>query len=310
MFKSLFGKIGGRRVDEALLEDWEETLVMSDVSLDTTEYLIDSVREAVRRGRISDDEEAQQILHDQVAAILDGAGQNTGQSDERETTTVVAQTLKQNTAALRFAPAGQLTVWLFVGVNGVGKTTSIGKLAAQMKRKKHRPLLVAGDTFRAAATEQLQEWGKRTNCPVVAQQQGADPAAVVFDGLSAAKARDCDLVMIDTAGRLHTKSNLMNELAKIARIVERETGRPPEETLLVVDASTGQNGLTQARAFTGSAPLSGLILTKWDGTAKGGIVLTIAHETGLPVKQLGVGEQIDDICDFDAVEWTNTLFGS
>jgi len=197
-----------------------------------------------------------------------------------------------------------------VGVNGAGKTTSIGKLAAQLVRKGHKPLLIAGDTFRAAAIEQLQEWGKRAGCEVVAQQQNADPAAVVFDGLAAARARGCDVVLIDTAGRLHTKSNLMNELAKIARIVERESGVPPQETLLVIDASTGQNGLSQARAFAGSAPLSGLILTKWDGTAKGGIVLTIAHETGLPVKLLGVGEKVEDLCDFDAREWTNTMFGT
>lgn len=289
LFRNLGAAISGRKLDDALLEEWEEQLVMGDVSLDTTEYLLNQLREAARQGDAPSDEDARQSLQAIVVDVLDGAGDSDGET------------------ALRFAPDG-LTVWLFVGVNGVGKTTSIGKLARRMAREGHRPLLVAGDTFRAAATEQLQEWGRRADCPVIAQQQGADPAAVVYDGIAAAKSRGRDLVMIDTAGRLHTKSNLMNELAKIARVVERETGRPPEETLLVIDASTGQNGLTQARSFTGSAPLSGLILTKWDGTAKGGIVLTIAHETGLPVKLLGVGETLDDICDFDAKEWTNTMF--
>ena len=293
MLKGLFRNIGaamsGRKLDEALLEEWEEQLVMGDVSLDTTEYLLGQLREAARKGDAASDEDARQSLQSIVVDVLDGAGDSDGET------------------ALRFAPDG-LTVWLFVGVNGVGKTTSIGKLARRMAREGKKPLLVAGDTFRAAATEQLQEWGRRADCPVIAQQQGADPAAVVYDGIAAAKHRGRDLVMIDTAGRLHTKSNLMNELAKIARVVERETGKPPQETLLVIDASTGQNGLTQARSFTGSAPLSGLILTKWDGTAKGGIVLTIAHETGLPVKLLGVGETMDDICDFDAKEWTQTMF--
>ena len=297
MLKSLFRNIGaaisGRKLDEALLEEWEETLVMGDVSLDTTDYLMHQVREAARRGEAPDDEAARQVLRDHVAAVLNGAGEDAHGVDR---------------SALQFAGEG-LTVWLFVGVNGVGKTTSIGKLAAQLRRKGRRPLLAAADTFRAAATEQLQEWGRRADCPVIAQQQGADPAAVVYDALAAARSRDRDIVMIDTAGRLHNKSNLMNELAKIARIIERETGRPPQETLLVIDASTGQNGLTQARTFAESAPLTGLILTKWDGTAKGGIVLTIAHETHLPVKLLGVGETIDDLCDFDAKEWTQTMFG-
>jgi fused signal recognition particle receptor len=199
-------------------------------------------------------------------------------------------------------------VWLFVGVNGVGKTTSVGKIAHRLTQQGHKPLLIAGDTFRAAAIEQLQEWGKRAGVPVIAQQTGADPAAVVFDGLHAARSRGCDYVLIDTAGRLHTKTNLMNELAKIARIVERETGVPPQETLLVLDATTGQNGLTQAQNFTQSAPLSGLILTKWDGTAKGGIILSVARETGVPVKLIGLGEKIDDLIDFDPSWFAQVLF--
>ena len=448
MLRNLFRNLGGRRLDESLLEEWEETLVMSDVSLETTGHLIAFVREAARRGEARDDLSALLLLRQHVQDILDGAGnvsspanaaralaQAAAQAEADAQLKAAAQAQAQAQARAeaeararaqeqarveaqararaeaeaqlraeaqarlsgisRFNPfarakaraeispasqatsssslepepallaelesfaepqapaelesfaepepgdvepavepqpepqeaqltnaelnsspvdlrwnSGGLTVWLFVGVNGAGKTTSIGKLAAQLVRKGHKPLLIAGDTFRAAAIEQLQEWGKRAGCEVVAQQQNADPAAVVFDGLAAARARGCDVVLIDTAGRLHTKSNLMNELAKIARIVERESGVPPQETLLVIDASTGQNGLSQARAFAGSAPLSGLILTKWDGTAKGGIVLTIAHETGLPVKLLGVGEKVEDLCDFDAREWTNTMFGT
>jgi fused signal recognition particle receptor len=291
LFRNLGATLSGRKLDEELLEEWEEQLVMGDVSIDTTQFIIEQLRDAARRGAAPTDEAAQNALQQIVCDVLDGEGEREGQTQ------------------LRFAESGP-TVWLFVGVNGVGKTTSIGKLAYRFAREGRKPLLVAGDTFRAAAIEQLQEWGRRADVPVIAQQHGADPAAVVYDGVAAARSRDRDLVMIDTAGRLHTKSNLMNELAKIARVVERETGKPPEETLLVIDASTGQNGLSQARTFAGSAPLTGLILTKWDGTAKGGIVLTIAHETGLPVKQLGVGEKVDDLCDFDAKEWTNTMFSA
>ena len=287
MLKGLFqrlGGLGGRRLDEDFLDELEEGLILSDVSVSTTTHLISDLREAAKRGQAPNDEAARDFLKGRVVEMLG-----------------------VETAALNFNPNG-LTVWLFIGVNGVGKTTSIGKLAHRLKSEGHTPLLAAGDTFRAAATEQLQEWGRRAEVPVVTGQQGADPAAVVFDALSAAKSRGRDVVLVDTAGRLHNKSNLMNELAKIARIIERETGRAPDETLLVIDATTGQNGLAQARAFSESAPLSGLILTKWDGTAKGGIILTVARETGVPVKLLGVGEKADEICDFDAKEWTETMF--
>jgi fused signal recognition particle receptor len=287
MIKGLFqriGGLGGRRLDEDLIDELEEGLILSDVSVSTASELIGDLRAGARRGQITTDEAARDFLKSRVIEHL-GA----------------------ETAALQFNPNG-ITVWLFIGVNGVGKTTSIGKLAHRLKEEGHTPLLAAGDTFRAAATEQLQEWGRRAEVPVVTGQQGADPAAVVFDALCAAKARGCDIVLVDTAGRLHNKSNLMNELAKIARIIERETHRAPDETLLVIDATTGQNGLAQARAFSESAPLSGLILTKWDGTAKGGIILTVARETGVPVKLLGVGERADEICDFDAKEWTETMF--
>jgi fused signal recognition particle receptor len=284
MLKGLFQRLTGRRLDEDFLDELEEGLILSDVSISTSTQLISELRDASKRGQVPDEEAARLFLKKRVIEMLG-----------------------VQTVDLKFNPNG-ITVWLFIGVNGVGKTTSIGKLAHRLKDEGHTPLLAAGDTFRAAATEQLQEWGRRAQVPVVVGQQGADPAAVVFDALSAARSRGCDVVLIDTAGRLHNKSNLMNELAKIARIIERETKRSPDETLLVIDATTGQNGLMQARSFAETAPLSGLILTKWDGTAKGGIVLTVARETGVPVKLLGVGEKADEICDFDAKEWTETMF--
>ena len=276
MLKGFLNKVGfkNRQLDEELLEELEEQLIMSDVSMETTDYLVERLRAAAKRGDATDSESARDFLKNDIAALLG-----------------------DKPAAMTWAKEG-LTIWLFVGVNGAGKTTTIGKLAHRLRREGKKPLLVAGDTFRAAATEQLQIWGQRTGSPVVAQKQGADPAAVVYDALAAARSRDHDTVLIDTAGRLHTKSNLMNELSKIARIIERETGQPPQETLLVVDASTGQNGLQQARAFAGSAPLSGLVLTKWDGTAKGGIILSVAHETEVPVKLIGVGEAPEDLIPF------------
>jgi len=290
MLRGIFQKLGavvsGRKLDEALLEEWEEQLIMSDVSIPTTTRLLDELREAAKKGAAPNDEAALGVLKQEAINLLG-----------------------EQTTPLQFADSG-LTVWLIAGVNGVGKTTTTGKIAYWLQHTKgKKPLLAAADTFRAAAIEQLQEWGARANCPVISQKQGADPAAVVHDAIAAAKSRGCDVVLIDTAGRLHTKANLMNELAKIARIVEREAGSPPQETLLVLDATTGQNGLTQALSFTGSAPLTGIVLTKWDGTAKGGIALTISHETGLPVKLLGVGEQMDDLCDFDAREFIETMFG-
>ncbi len=290
MLRGIFQKLGavvsGRKLDEALLEGWEEQLIMSDVSIPTTTRLLDELREAAKKGAAPNDEAALGVLKQEAINLLG-----------------------EQTTPLQFADSG-LTVWLIAGVNGVGKTTTTGKIAYWLQHTKgKKPLLAAADTFRAAAIEQLQEWGARANCPVISQKQGADPAAVVHDAIAAAKSRGCDVVLIDTAGRLHTKANLMNELAKIARIVEREAGNPPQETLLVLDATTGQNGLTQALSFTGSAPLTGIVLTKWDGTAKGGIALTISHETGLPVKLLGVGEQMDDLCDFDAREFIETMFG-
>jgi fused signal recognition particle receptor len=290
MLRGIFQKLGapfsGRKLDEDLLDEWQEQMIMSDVSVTTSEHLLDKLRDAAQSGEATDDTAALEALKQETIELLG-----------------------KDTAPLRFASGATLTVWLIAGVNGVGKTTTAGKIAYWAKSTLgYRPLLAAADTFRAAAIEQLQEWGRRADVEVVAQQQGADPAAVVFDAIAAAIARGHDLLIIDTAGRLHNKTNLMNELAKIARIIERETGQPAHETLLVLDATTGQNGLTQALSFAGSAPLTGIVLTKWDGTAKGGIVLTIANETNLPVKLLGVGEKMEDICDFDAKEFVETLF--
>jgi fused signal recognition particle receptor len=283
-FKKVGGLLAGRKLDEELLEELEEQLIMGDVSIDTAQHLIDGLREAARRGEVSTDEDALGVLQQQITELLGG-----------------------ETVPLKLAASG-VTVWLFVGVNGVGKTTTVGKVAHLLTREGYKPLLAACDTFRAAATEQLQEWGRRTNCPVIAHQSGADPAAVAYDAIHAAKSRGRDIVLIDTAGRLHTKSNLMNELAKIARVSERELGKAPEETLLVLDASTGQNGLTQAQSFAGAAPLTGLVLTKWDGTAKGGIILTVRRETGVPVKLIGVGEKVEDLIDFDPQKFAEEMF--
>ena len=289
MLKGLFKKVSavfnGRKLDDELLDELEEQLIMSDVSVDTAGHLLDGLRDAAKRGDVPTDEDAIQALKDGVADLL-------GSSDR----------------PLRWAQDG-ITVWLFVGVNGVGKTTTVGKLAYLFAQQGKKPLLVACDTFRAAAIEQLQEWGRRADSPVIAHSHGADPAAVVFDALAAARSRGRDLVLIDTAGRLHTKSNLMNELAKIARVTERDLGKAPEETLLVLDASTGQNGLVQAQAFAGSAPLTGLVLTKWDGTAKGGVILSVARETGVPVKLIGVGEKPTDLIEFHPHKFAEEMFG-
>lgn len=284
LFKKVTALIGVEKLSDEVLEELEEQLILSDVSANIALDLVDELRQAVAKRQIKTPAEATGFLE---SAVIEMIG--------------------EQTTKLHFAE-NSMTVWLFVGVNGVGKTTTIGKVAHILKSQGKNPLIAAGDTFRAAAIEQLQEWGNRTGCPVLAQQAGADPAAVVFDAINSARKRGNDMVLVDTAGRLHNKANLMNELAKISRVVEKETGQSPQETLLVLDATTGQNGLTQAKAFTEAAPLSGIVLTKWDGTAKGGIILTIRNETNLPVKLLGVGEQIDDICEFDAREFTTTMF--
>ncbi len=287
MLKGLFKKISQVfttvTLDEDFIVELEETLVLSDVAMATTEKLIESLRQQVKKERPETVEQAKELFKREIARVL-GA----------------------NPAPLKFS-AQPPTVWLIIGVNGTGKTTSIGKLANLMKQQGHNPLLVAADTFRAAAIDQLQIWGQRVDAPIIAHRPGADPAAVVFDAVQAARSRGHDLVLVDTAGRLHTKHNLMAELEKVSRVVEREIGRQPEESLLVLDATTGQNGLAQASSFTQSVPLTGIILTKLDGTAKGGIVITIADQLRLPVKLVGTGEKITDLDVFDPQEYVEAL---
>ena len=268
--------------NEEIYDELEEALILSDAGVETTESIIENLREQVRlRGC-----RGQEQLHDTLAEILTDA------MDAGDTS------LKLDTVP---------SVILVVGVNGVGKTTTIGKLASRLTAEGKKVLLCAGDTFRAAAAEQLTVWAERAGCGIVRHEEGSDPAAVVFDSIAAAKARGVDVVIIDTAGRLHNKQNLMNELAKIRRVIDRELPDADVECLMVLDATTGQNGLIQAKVFTESAKLTGIVLTKLDGTAKGGIVFAITAELGLPVKFVGVGEGVDDLMPFDARGFAEAL---
>ncbi len=268
--------------NEEIYDELEEALILSDAGVETTENIIENLREQVRlRGC-----RGQEQLHDTLAEILSEA------MDAGDTS------LKLDTVP---------SVILVVGVNGVGKTTTIGKLASRLTAEGKKVLLCAGDTFRAAAAEQLTVWAERAGCGIVRHEEGSDPAAVVFDSIAAAKARGADVVIIDTAGRLHNKQNLMNELSKIRRVIDRELPEADVECLMVLDATTGQNGLIQAKVFTESAKLTGIVLTKLDGTAKGGIVFAITAELGLPVKFVGVGEGVDDLMPFDARGFAEAL---
>ena len=268
--------------NEEIYDELEEALILSDAGVETTENIIENLREQVRlRGC-----RGQEQLHDTLAEILSEA------MDAGDTS------LKLGTVP---------SVILVVGVNGVGKTTTIGKLASRLTAEGKKVLLCAGDTFRAAAAEQLTVWAERAGCGIVRHEEGSDPAAVVFDSIAAAKARGVDVVIIDTAGRLHNKQNLMNELSKIRRVIDRELPEADVECLMVLDATTGQNGLIQAKVFTESAKLTGIVLTKLDGTAKGGIVFAITKELGLPVKFVGVGEGVDDLMPFEARGFAEAL---
>ena len=268
--------------NEEIYDELEEALILSDAGVETTANIIENLREQVRlRGC-----RGQEQLHDTLAEILSEA------MDAGDTS------LKLGTVP---------SVILVVGVNGVGKTTTIGKLASRLTAEGKKVLLCAGDTFRAAAAEQLTVWAERAGCGIVRHEEGSDPAAVVFDSIAAAKARGVDVVIIDTAGRLHNKQNLMNELSKIRRVIDRELPEADVECLMVLDATTGQNGLIQAKVFTESAKLTGIVLTKLDGTAKGGIVFAITAELGLPVKFVGVGEGVDDLMPFDARGFAEAL---
>ena len=277
---NLFG--GFTEADEAFFEELEETLILADLGMETALEAVEQLRQRVRKEKLRDQEEVKAALRDILVEMMD----------------VGDTTLDTST---------QPSVVLFIGVNGVGKTTSIGKLGNQLKSEGKRVLFCAADTFRAAAADQLEIWSQRSDCELVRQHEGADPGAVLFDALQAAKARGVDVVLCDTAGRLHNKANLMAELSKLSKIIDRECPGCARETLLVLDATTGQNGLIQARTFKETAGLTGIVLTKLDGTAKGGIVIAIAKELGVPVKFAGVGEGIDDLRPFDARSYVEAI---
>ena len=276
--------IGYADIDDELIDDLEETLLMADVGVKTTETLIAAVRKGIKQKEIRTPEDLIPFLEKEIVRILE-AGENT----------------------FHMAKQGP-TVLLVVGTNGVGKTTTIGKLSAYYRREGKSVLLAAAETFRAAAIDQLEIWGKRADAQVIKHGEGSDPAAVVFDALQAAKARNIDIVIVDTAGRLQTKSNLMQELEKIYRVIGREISGAPHETLLVLDAGTGQNAISQAELFTQAAPVSGVVLTKLDGTAKGGVTIGIKSQLSIPIKWIGVGEGMDDLRPFRAEDFVSALF--
>lgn len=277
-----------RKVDEDFFEELEEVLITADVGVTTVMDLVDELKMEVKRQNIKDTEQIKDVISEKLVDIYYG-------DDDPEIETLNIQ-------------ENGMTVILVVGVNGVGKTTSIGKLAHQLKQQGKTVMLAAGDTFRAGAIEQLEEWGKRADVEVIKQSAGSDPAAVIYDGIQAAKARNVDVLLCDTAGRLQNKVNLMKELEKIKRVIEREVPGAPHEVLLVLDATTGQNALSQAKTFSEATDVTGIVLTKLDGTAKGGIVLAIRKELDIPVKYVGLGEQINDLQKFDASLFVYGLF--
>ena len=270
------------KIDEELFEELEELLVMGDVGVATAGHICETLRRRVKEEGVKDPNAIMGMLQETVAQMLRGG-----------------EDLQISTRP---------SMILVIGVNGAGKTTTIGKLAARLKGEGKKVILGAADTFRAAAIEQLEVWSQRADVPMIKHAEGSDPAAVVFDTIAAAKARGCDVIICDTAGRLHNKKNLMEELAKINRITERELPGCDKEVLLVLDATTGQNGVNQAREFSAAAGITGIVLTKLDGTAKGGVVLAIREELNLPVKFIGVGEKVDDLQPFDADDFARALF--
>ncbi len=275
---------GKKQIDSDLLEELENALITADIGVRTTQEILDRIHERVERHQLNDAAELKGLIREHLLEIL---------------------------AASERAPAHVMTppaVVLVVGVNGAGKTTTIGKLANRFQHEQRTVLLCAADTFRAAAIEQLEIWGTRTNTPVIRQTQGSDPSAVLFDALNAARARKVDYVIVDTAGRLQTKENLMLELQKMDRTAKKVIPDAPHEVLLVLDATTGQNGLEQARKFTETSGVTGIVLTKLDGTAKGGIVVAIARELNLPIRYIGVGEKVDDLLPFDSEKFIQSLF--
>ena len=271
------------KVDEDMLEELEEALIMADVGVETSVYIIECLRDRIKSDRIKEPNDVKNAIEEIISEILE---KGSSELDVKTTPSVI----------------------MVIGVNGVGKTTSIGKMAARFTAQGKKVILGAADTFRAAAAEQLEIWAKRSGIDMVKHREGSDPASVVFDTIAAAKARKCDVIILDTAGRLHNKKNLMDELAKIFRVTERELPGCSKEVLLVLDATTGQNAVNQAKLFSDACAITGIILTKLDGSAKGGIVLAIAHEHGIPVKLVGVGEGIDDLQEFNPHDFAKAMF--
>ena len=278
---------GQKQIDHALLDELEAIMIGADIGVATTNDILKSIRDQVSRQTLKDPNQLRNAIKEELRTVL-----------------------KVNYTPPAQIPEGNPFVVLVVGVNGVGKTTTIGKLAHRLKNDGKKVMLCASDTFRAAAVEQLEIWASRAGVPLIKQKAGADPSAVLFDALQSAKARKIDYVIVDTAGRLHTKHNLMAEVEKMTRIAKREVPGAPHEVLLVMDATTGQNGLTQAREFTKSAGVTGLVLTKLDGTAKGGVVTAIAKELKIPIRFVGVGEKIDDFIEFSADDFVESLFAA
>lgn len=274
---------GFSAIDDDFYEEIEETLIMGDLGIQTTMSIVEDLRNKVKEQHIKEPEECKAILIDSIKKQMD-LGENAYEFEHRK------------------------SVVLVIGVNGVGKTTSVGKLAGQLKDSGHKVILAAADTFRAAAIEQLTEWSTRAGVDIISQQEGSDPAAVIYDAVAAAKSRKADVLICDTAGRLHNKKNLMEELKKINRIIDKEYPEAYRETLVVLDGTTGQNAMAQARQFMEVADITGIILTKLDGTAKGGIAVAIQAELGIPVKYIGIGEKIDDLQKFNADDFVNALF--
>ncbi len=275
---------GKKKIDDDLLADLEETLITSDMGVQTTQLLLDHVTQKVKRRELEDADLLKKTLQEQMFQIL-----------------------SQQEKSIPLADARPFVI-MVVGVNGTGKTTTIGKMAQKFAAQGKTVMMAAADTFRAAAIEQLEIWGQRAGCDVIRQKSGSDPSAVVFDALKAAKSRNTDVVLVDTAGRLHTKINLMEELKKVRRIMERELPGAPHEVLLVLDATTGQNAIAQAKMFTKTVGVTGIVLSKLDGTAKGGILVAISNELKIPIRYIGIGEKIDDLREFNARDFVEALF--
>ncbi len=274
---------GFSSIDDDFYEELEETLIMGDIGVVATEQIIDDLKEKVKEQRIKDPKECKQLLIDTIKEKMD-LGENAYEFENKK------------------------SIVMLIGVNGVGKTTSVGKLAGHLKAMNKKVVLAAADTFRAAAIEQLTEWANRTGTDIIAQSEGSDPAAVIYDSIAASKARNADVLLCDTAGRLHNKKNLMEELRKIDRVIEREYSEAYRENLIVLDATTGQNAISQLREFKSVTEITGIILTKMDGTAKGGIAVAIQAEFGIPVKYVGVGEKVEDLQKFNSDVFVNALF--